>query len=203
MTPGEEDVAFYYQVGNAITEWAFVEISLRNVAFSCIERGADDMNHKALGMGFVSLEGFRAKLDFTDGLVRRRFAGSAFVKEWGKLYDRVKRTSGQRNKLAHWGVATYSEAMPGRRLALVPWSSSKKELKRKLPPTGALCIRDIARMRADFHSLAISVENLRARIEGQPERFPKEYEHAGAPPSLAKLRRMILDALVRLLRTDA
>lgn len=51
MTKGEEEVAFYFQVGNAITEWAFVEVTLRNVMFTCVAPGAVDMNHKARTRG--------------------------------------------------------------------------------------------------------------------------------------------------------
>jgi hypothetical protein len=47
--------------------------------------------------------------------------------------------------------------------------------------------------------LAMTIENFRARMVGLPEPHRKDHEHAGTPPAISKLRREILNALVRIL----
>jgi len=73
MTRDEEIVAFHYRLGVAITEWSNVEKGLSTIVVACFRHA--DLNREALGVGFFSLEGFRAKLEFSDGIVSKKLAG--------------------------------------------------------------------------------------------------------------------------------
>lgn len=191
MTRDEEIVLFHYQLGVAITEWANVENLLRRLIVTGFKN--IDLNWEALSVGFFSLEGFRAKLDFADGVVSRKIAATPHISDWLDLVDRAKRLSFKRNKLAHWALMKYWECEPGQRLALTPWKFPKSRKKTKVPqpPPGSLRIRDVMKIHLEFKALAVSLENFCARLCKQTEPHPKADEQAGSPPTIQKLKLQI------------
>jgi len=203
MTIGEEDVAFYYQLGNAVTQWADVENVLRAILLACFEnRDEQDVTHRALSVGYFSIDGFRAKMDFVEGVVNRRFA--QHQSDWARLVQRTRRSAGERNKLAHWSVVQYPANNPGRRFMLVPavFKKTGRRAKRPQPPEGAQGLRDIVKMRMEFIALAMALHNFCARVQGQPEPHPRDHEQPGRPPLIGTLRGQILVRLARLLRSS-
>src|SRR5690349_7332522 len=120
MTSHEEEVAFYMQLGCALTQWAHVEDAIRAILAGAF---IDDLNRRAVNVGFLSIDGFRAKMDFAEAVVDKMLVSRRpdQRKTWEKLVDRARRASFQRNKLAHWKVKKYPTSRVGRRYALEPW----------------------------------------------------------------------------------
>jgi hypothetical protein len=202
MSIGEEEICFFFELGNAMAAWAFVEGTLRELVLLCTEPGPDGLTHKALAVGFVSIETFRAKLNFTEGLFKRRYPEHSASLE--HLAERISQLSRKRNKLAHWSTQQYPENAPGRRFMLVPWMFKKKRPnrppKRPSPPDGSLSLREIRRLRLEFICAAISIQNFCDRAEGRPERHERHREQAGEPPPIAKFRTQIRAELAGLIQ---
>ena len=194
MNHVEEQVAFYMQLGCALTQWAHVEDIVRRVLVGAF---ADDLNRKAVSVGFFSIDGFRAKIDFAEAVVKRVLVSRKpdQLQPWIALVDRARRASYQRNKLAHWRVMVYADGRAGRRHALEPWVQEKKHLRRHKdrPKPGALCLRDIVKLRHEFFSLTCALDNFLHRLAAEKERFPESAERPSNPPTIAKLRRQILE----------
>jgi len=194
MTRTEEQVAFLMQLGASITQWAHVEDAVRRILSGAFH---DDLNRKAVNVGFFSIDGFRAKMDFTEAVVARMLATRRPEQSetWTELVDRTRRASHQRNKLAHWRVMTYADYKAGRRYALEPWIVTKKEARqyKDRPKPGALCLRDVVKLRHEFFSLTCALHNFLHRIAGKTEQFPKSAEQPSSPPTIAKLKRQILE----------
>jgi hypothetical protein len=204
MTMGEEQIAFFVQVGQAITEWALVEQTLFNIAQSCFENKNDeDVTHRALAVGFFSIEGFRAKMDFTEGLVDRWLQkhNNPARPRWRLLVKRVWAASAHRNKLAHWPCVNHPDLSPGRRFLLVPrvYRVRKTKSKKTLPPDGAQGLRDIWKMRAEFVTAAVALEHFSGVMLGKAQ-SPEPPVLPERPPTIAKLRGQILVELARLLQ---
>lgn len=190
MTRDEEIIAFHYCLGVAITQWSNVEMALSTVVVACFRPA--DLNREALGVGFFSLEGFRAKLEFADRVVSRKLAASKHLGDWKKLIGKARSFSQQRNKLAHWPIAKYWDETIGRRVVLGPWITKKpKSGSSGKPPKESLRIRDIIRLGNDFLALAVALNNFCARAAGQPEPYAKSREQGDRPMTVATLRRQI------------
>lgn len=209
MTPGEEEIVFYFEVGNAITEWAYIERMLM-MALESTLAGAPDINQRAVNVGFMSVESFRAKMDFSDAAIARWLVSNAphEVRNWKHLAKRIWAASGHRNKLAHWAVGRYPENNPGRRLMLEPPTKKKKPKKtsdpskpqKKLPPDGAQSLRHISQMRNDFIAVAVSLHNFSERLRGRTEPHARHHEQSEKAPTIAKLRGQMIEELARLLK---
>lgn len=195
-TKEEEIVVFHYRLGVAITQWADVEHQLRDIMNVCFE--AKLLNRESLAIGLFSLEGFRAKLNFVEGVVSRKLAGSQHLAEWHQLVKRAREHSQLRNDLAHWGMGKYWHRRPGRRVMLVPWKfqKPKRQTKQPSPPKGSLFTVDIFKHGAMFYALAVSLGNFRARICKQQEPYPKSLERAdNRPPSFETILRQMREGL--------
>ena len=199
LTKGEEEILFYAEIGLTLTSWANVENALFNILSGGFE---NDLNRKALGVGFFTLEGARARREFAEATVSRIIAGHPLRPQWIKLIDRMRQATDARNSLAHWKVNIYEQARPGRRYALEHWIQPKKKPKTKvpLPRPGALCLRDILKMRLEFIALARALENFLARLAKGQEPYPASDERPGNPLQIGQLRRRLLEALARILR---
>lgn len=191
MTQEEEIIAFHYCLGVAITQWSNVENMLRNILVTCFKD--EELNREALSVGFLSLEGFRAKLDFANRAVGRKLAGTKLSEEWERLVERTRTLSSQRNKLAHWALGKYWQLPEGRRVVLTPWIYPKPKRRTKVPrpPNGSMHIRDIDRLSKEFIALVVSLENFLHRAVGQPEPHPKSAERSQNPQTLSSLLRQI------------
>src|SRR3954462_12215600 len=117
MTPAEEHLAFYYMIGQAITQWSHVEISLADVVRACL----GDIERDAISLAFYSVENFRSKLQMADNLVNSKFRGSDALDEWNKMLERIQRATKARNALAHHWLLVHPDAKPGRRCGLQPF----------------------------------------------------------------------------------
>jgi hypothetical protein len=191
MTRNEELVAFYYELGMAISHWANVEIELCLTVQACFH----EENRPALGVGFFAIENFRSKLEFADHIVRRRLGED--VEGWADAVDKMRKASFSRNKLVHRSAREYLSHSIGRRYALIPWIIKKPrtDKERKKPPPGSLCLRDIIQIRYQFVLAFVSIRTFRARVEGQtvpPLKYP---ELLGNPPTIPQIRRRIHEVL--------
>jgi hypothetical protein len=201
LTVGEEQIAFYYTIGQAITAWAFVESELRGVVESCFESGEDQITWRAINVGFLSIDAFRVKMDFAEELVARRFTQRR--KPWLQMVKDGRALSQKRNKLAHWRVALYDKSDPGRRYLLTPWVFPKRKQKhppkRPIPPDGSLGIRDIAKYESEFIAYAMTLENFSHFLRGEPEPNATELLQPAHPLTMAALKAQIRAELARLL----
>ncbi len=64
----EERLAFYHQIGLAITHWAHVEFALSWI----VGHEFSKTNYNLAVTGFLSIENFRSKLQYADTVVQRR-----------------------------------------------------------------------------------------------------------------------------------
>ena len=65
MDINEETIAFYSELGRAITQWAHVEFALAAIVSTCFEKGEGLLSTR----GFASIENVRAKLQYADTIV--------------------------------------------------------------------------------------------------------------------------------------
>jgi hypothetical protein len=193
VTPGEEEIAFHYYLGCAVTHWAHVESSIFAVVAGCFAK----QDTKLLGLGFFSIENFRSKLMFADAIVFEKYESTEHLHDWEKLLSRAKNCASKRNKLAHQQVIVYPHNVAGRRCALVPWIGPevKKQPAPHKPPPDALCIRDVIGYQSEFHALALALWNFQARVSGREERFAKSLEQAERPPTIRVIKNLIHEAL--------
>lgn len=88
LTVQEEEIAFYYEIGTAITTWAIVEVELcwlAATAFPLRDRGR-------FAIGFFAIENFRSKLAFADRVFRAKYLNKHLA-TWDKLYADLERLS--------------------------------------------------------------------------------------------------------------
>ena len=112
----------FASVGRAITQWSFVELTLCNLFTICVtpcptRPAKDDEDQGYVSMidsavptaTFYSIESFRGKLGLVDAALRARIPENKSWaiearEKWAKLYDKTRRLSLKRNRLAHWTV---------------------------------------------------------------------------------------------------
>lgn len=63
-------------------------------------------------------------------------------------------------------------------------------------------VLDIAQTRANFHALAVSLQNFDARISGERASYPPEDEQAGETPPSQEALRVILGSMLRLINPE-
>jgi hypothetical protein len=195
----EERLMVHYYIGRAIAAWSHVEDCLRYLVHSCFEnRGDQDVTHRALSVGFFSIDTTRGRIDFAEGVVQRRFQGR-HDDEWRALVQRVRSVSQNRNKLAHWPIREFPKNAAGRRVLLHPWvyevPRQRPNWKNPVPPAKAQALRDVVKMELAFIAVRCALENFRARLDGRPEPHAKVPERPEDPQSIAKLRAQIRGAL--------
>lgn len=198
MTPAEEHYIFYYELGLAITQWAQVEMALRDLLVNCVSAA----DRRTISIGFYSIENFRSKLQFCDNLITERLETSPQLADWKKLRERLSKASSKRNKLAHRGIIVFPAASAGRRYALVEWLTEQLTAKSikptrtptTQPPQDALCLRDVVQFRFDFFSLLVNLANFAAKLAGRAPAFSAAFE-AVRPPTLSEMRGQIRHVL--------
>ena len=187
MNPNEETLAFYYELGLAITQWAAVEFALSAIVVNCF----DTNNIWPAVSGYQSIDNFRAKLQYVDAVVRTRDLTPQESAKWAGLLDRCGAAAKNRNKLAHYWVLTdANENRMGRRKKLLPRKPPKIAQRGDKFP-GAICLRDITGFRLEFSALMCALENFGCALRGQEERFSKSLERPKRPPTIAQIRREI------------
>lgn len=187
MSFDEERLAFFYALGLAITQWAHVEFELSWILDSCFQ--PHGKNGALAIIGFRSIENFRSKLQFVDAIVSVERLTKPEKANWENLVKRAQKIANKRNQLAHRFVMDEPDFPVGRRVLLLSMRPARRAAKQKYP--GAICLRDVVGYRLEFFALMAALANLRCRLDGQPERFPKSQEQAMPPPTIAQIRREI------------
>jgi hypothetical protein len=83
ITEYEESVAFYYEIGLAITAWANVERSLLWIVTACFTKH----NYTQAALQFLSIENFRSKLAAAEHLFSTKFDGTKHAADWESLFS--------------------------------------------------------------------------------------------------------------------
>src|SRR6185437_9821781 len=136
VSAGEEMVAFYHELGLAISQWAALEVELWFLV-------AKDMTKKQMSFishGYYSIQVFHQKLQFINGLLTKSLKRKKDIERWHRLSKRLMRCAEQRNKLAHRPVFSDHAAAPGRRIGLTKWLSKSR-------PSDNICVLDVVRIR--------------------------------------------------------
>ena len=116
MDANEEQIAFYSELGRAITQWAHVEHALMWISFACFDKN----DSTTLPAGFFAIENFRTKVQFADSVVTARFGKTKHMADWTALVDRMSTVSQARNRLAHYWMLGDPDNQAGRRYMLLP-----------------------------------------------------------------------------------
>lgn len=186
VTLGEEEVAMFYYLGHAIQAWAFVEVTLREIVLACVD---DELTRNAMAVGFVSIEGFKAKMDFAEGIVGRKYVTRKA--EWARLVKTARDLSKKRNRLAHRGLALFEQNEAGRRYVLSPWKHAKpdpaKQRKRPATPEGSMALRDVVKCDIEFIHCAMILRNFGASLEGKPAPHAEGLQPIASPPTIRQL----------------
>lgn len=167
ITPRQEQLAFYYELGLAITQWASVEWQLYKTTARIFTLTDDAEKHREFYKAYFSIENFRAKLKFSDTIISSAAQGRPFAEAWAKLEARIAGLAKIRNKLAHHSVMHYMNNPPGRNVALLSREAVVTPIRRgqKHQP-GAIFVRDIVRYQNEFSALRVSLEHFSCRVHG-------------------------------------
>lgn len=195
VSHSDENIAFHCELGLAIAQWSHVERQLIGIALDCIH---DHKDKSAFAISYHSIENFRSKLSVCDNLVVHTHKKSRHLQAWKDARAQTAGLSAKRNKIAHGWHKVYLGNTAGRRWALVPIHFSDGELynlQGEKPPPGALCLRDIASIRMEFHALTTRLCNVRELLAGRRAPFPASFEQAENPPTIHTIRNLIRVAL--------
>jgi hypothetical protein len=185
VTDGEEEVAFYFFIGRALTAWARVEGALEGVATQCAFHDADE---GLIARGYRAIDNFRAKCMFVEALLLKRLHGNKpMLDRWATLHGRLSGQSKMRNEIAHWQAFTVPEAASGKRFALLAggWAHDPnfdpKDVER-------LTLREIVLRGLRFMNLSAALENFAWALEGgQHPLVPEEDELLLHPPTIREI----------------
>ena len=191
MTPAEEYLAFYSELGLTLSQWANVEHSLSDLVVAAV----GSREKKTVLVGFFSIENFRSKLQFANNLSMSACSETGHLAKWQRLKTKAERLASRRNAVAHRTVVVFSSGVSGRRYALVEWlefrqsiSAEKPRVSSTKPPSGSLCLRDLIQIRYDFFELTVALRNLADEMQG---RSPDFMATPKTPPSVAEVRRLL------------
>jgi hypothetical protein len=198
VAPSEEHIAFYLEIGMAITQWAHVEQALYSLCSLCVS--PENMN--PLFYGFFSIENFRSILSFTSRMLLAKYETDPRSKGMSELFERVMKCSTKRNKLVHRRVHGFMNEKPGRRYALLEWPKQhEKPPHNAVPgmavrcPSSALCLREINAIRFEFSALFVTLTNLHLRLLGVKVAFAESDEQPKRPLPIQKLADQIRGVL--------
>lgn len=184
----EEHLAFYHQIGLTITQWSHVEFALAGLVGGRLRK----TDRKMASEAFLSIENFRAKLQFADTVMTKADLPDDERVNWARTLDRAGSLAKKRNKLAHNWVLNSDLNRAGRRVMLLPTRPAKNaNPAQKGQYADAIYLRDVASIRLEFVALMCQIENLDCRLSGSKERFPESQEQPKPPPTLAQIRREI------------
>jgi hypothetical protein len=196
MREAEEGVAFFHELGVAITTWARLEHTLFAVTSWSFAKRAK-ATFPDFHTAYFSIENFRAKLQFSDTIISGAVKGTPLANDWAALVAQLATRAKARNRLAHHPMSFFPENPVGRRVALVPHIAAPASGKRKPKyPPGALFVRDVARVKHEFLATMTTLENFSSRVQGEPEFWPKSDERPRDPPTIHQLVSRIREALV-------
>lgn len=185
MNINEEQVAFYHEIGRAVTEWAHVEISLCFVFRACF----DEKQVKTAGNAFFAVENFRSKLALVEAAMASAFPDSPHLATWRTLAAQAQRNAALRNRIAHGIVVIYPTSNPGKRLIITSWNADTP--KRSILPAGALGIKDVYTAARHFTLLSNRLLNLASVLIGRQEPYGAEFLQEPRSLQLQQLMRRI------------
>ena len=110
MDINEEQIAFYSEIGRAITQWAHVEFALAWLVAWRLNPNDQPLNVA----GFLSIENIRTKLQYADTVLSACIQSDIQRADWATLMGRIGRLAKKRNRLAHSWVLTDGVSKPGR-----------------------------------------------------------------------------------------
>lgn len=127
-------------VGEAISEWSFVELSLCNLFTICVTPTSSHPDDDAQAVVYIdfqvptaifySVENFRSKLRMVDAALEARISGSdersvELRTDWAALSKKTRKLSLKRNRLAHWTVtpAYYDDGISNPAKLMPPYGS--------------------------------------------------------------------------------
>jgi hypothetical protein len=84
MTPNQEQLAFFNELGGAIHQWQNLELAIYQVATAC-----SDQNPGEIYDHFYCLPGFDSRLQFADSLISPKLKETQFWDEWRRLHSRI------------------------------------------------------------------------------------------------------------------
>jgi len=117
LNMGEEQLMLYHEHSKAIFQFTLLE----GLLASLVTNWAEDEQGKILFNSFYGIENFRSKLEFLDRFMLNHIGDNAeHKKAWKFALDKCKAVAQERNKLAHWYMAFYSDERPGRRIVMIP-----------------------------------------------------------------------------------
>jgi hypothetical protein len=184
----EEQIAFNFEMGLAIQQWAHVEFALSAIVGTVFK----GRSTTPAVIGYRSIENFRSKLQYVDSVLKNKRLPKKLMADWALLEDRIRRASKKRNKLVHYWVYNDPDGQPsGRRRMLLSLRPTPNNKGGNQKYRGAVFLRDIVSYRLEFVALMKALENFCARLSKRPEHFPKSQEQPKDPPTIAQLRREI------------
>ncbi|MEQ1715724.1 MAG: hypothetical protein ABL907_07035 [Hyphomicrobium sp.] len=185
----EEQMAFYWEIGLAITQWSHVEHGLYLIVF----RAFENADKAQLSNGFFSIENFRSKLAFVDRVFNASNHCDTFGQEWAAIAAEVRGLATRRNELAHSRVNIITGAPEGRRFAIVPLFGPEpgKKHGRNQPPPGSICLRDIDLTRLQFSRATARLWSLYLRMGGEEDSFAEAAQREPKPQTLVQLKRQM------------
>ncbi|MCW5733493.1 MAG: hypothetical protein KIS73_05180 [Enhydrobacter sp.] len=190
----EEQVAFYFELGIAISQWAHLERSLCEVATFCFARAPATFTLESYADhydAFFSIENFRSKISYTDSVFQRRFGESVHAADWKQIKTSLGKRAAIRNRLAHNPMLGIYGAPEGRRYCIVSRQIDVGMAPKQ--PAGALFLEDIVRHRLRFFALNVRLRRFYDRLRGRDSLFDAESEQPRDPPPLRQIVDQIFD----------
>lgn len=194
MNISEEDIVFHCEVSKSLEQWVYVEGQLERITLLCIP----GPSRPSVGAAYASIETFYAKLRFCDNLVLSTFRGSLHIERWQAAFESAVRLVGARNKIAHGLRCLYSSNTIGRRFAIVDIRPSDGRMPHTTgakPPSGSLCVLDLARITHEFHVLTTDLCNVHDLFDVGREPFPKRVSQVESQPTIRSVRNQMRAAL--------
>lgn len=193
MNASEEEVVFHNQIGQALSQWAYIEGQLQRIVLECVQ----PPSRPVLAAAYLSIESFYGKLRFCDNLVVAAFFQiPAHIQQWKASFEKADRLASKRNQIAHGYKGLYIHNEIGRRWALVdqrPVDGRIPHLNGLKPPNGSLCMVDIALITEEFRLLTRQLCEVYELLAGSGVTLPET--PADDRPTIRILRNQIRAAL--------
>ena len=192
MTPDQEQLAFFRELGGAIQQWQYVELTLYQVAKACSDQ---DPGH--IYDHFYNLRSFESRVQYADSVISPKLKDTQLRDDWCSLHSRIRDDGQERNKIAHYLVLITPGKKPGRRYGLWPPRARVPKTgdirPEVLPPSGVLGVKDLWLRARRFSESAGLLMNFVLRLQGQEERFSPNPGTPPRAPTLAQLVKEIQD----------
>lgn len=132
----QEIADMFNAIGEAMSAWAVVEISLAHIFGACmapsltLSTGSSFLTGTPATAVFMAIENFRQRVSMIDVAIASLPLDddmSQIRKKWADVSKRSSKFARSRNRVAHWTVLQHPGAKPGRRVRLRPPFFSTKD----------------------------------------------------------------------------